>query len=98
VLPGEYVRLQIEDTGRGMTAEVAARAFEPFYTTKGVGAGTGLGLDIAYRIVVGRHGGDIRVVSRPGDTRFQVRLPLQPGGGIEDPERSPEAEEEAPVR
>jgi signal transduction histidine kinase len=58
------------------------RVFEPFYTTKGVGAGVGLGLDISYRIVVGRHGGDIRVVSQPGDTRFEVRLPMEPGGGI----------------
>jgi len=59
-----------------------ARVFEPFYTTKGVGAGVGLGLDVSYRIVVGRHGGDIRVVSEPGDTRFQVRLPLAPGGAV----------------
>jgi hypothetical protein len=49
-------------------------------------------------IVVGRPGGDIRVVSRPGDTRFQVRLPLQSGGGIGEPERPNVAEEEAPVR
>ena len=53
--------------------------FEPFFTTKGVGKGTGLGLSIAYKIVVKRHHGDIRVVSRPGETRFQVRLPV--GGG-----------------
>jgi signal transduction histidine kinase len=95
---GDGVLVEVSDSGPGIPKELQARVFEPFYTTKGVGAGTGLGLDIAYRIVVGRHGGDIRVVSRPGDTRFQVRLPLQPGGGIEDPERSPEAEEEAPVR
>jgi signal transduction histidine kinase len=95
---GDGVLVEVSDSGPGIPKELQARAFEPFYTTKGVGAGTGLGLDIAYRIVVGRHGGDIRVVSRPGDTRFQVRLPLQPGGGIGEPEQSPEAEEEAPVR
>jgi signal transduction histidine kinase len=52
------------------------KIFEPFFTTKPVGQGTGLGLDISYRVIAQRHGGDIRVVSRPGDTRFQVRLPL----------------------
>ena len=52
------------------------RIFEPFFTTKPVGEGTGLGLDISYRIVVNKHHGDIRVQSEPGDTRFQVRLPL----------------------
>ena len=50
--------------------------FEPFFTTKPVGQGTGLGLDVSYRVVVTRHGGDLRVRSEPGDTRFQVRLPL----------------------
>ena len=95
---GDGVLVEVSDSGPGIPEELQARVFEPFYTTKGVGAGTGLGLDIAYRIVVGRHGGDIRVVSKPGDTRFQVRLPLQPGGGIGKPERSVEAEEEAPVR
>ena len=53
------------------------RIFEPFFTTKDVGHGTGLGLDISYRIVVRRHHGDIRVDSSPGDTRFQVRLPVK---------------------
>jgi signal transduction histidine kinase len=95
---GDGVLVEVSDSGPGIPEELQARAFEPFYTTKGVGAETGLGLDIAYRIVVGRHGGDIRVVSKPGDARFQVRLPLQPGGGIGDPERSVEAEEETPVR
>jgi signal transduction histidine kinase len=95
---GDGVLVEVSDSGPGIPEELQARVFEPFYTTKGVGAGTGLGLDIAYRIVVGRHGGDIRVVSKPGDTRFQVRLPLQPGGGIGDPERSVEAEEETPIR
>jgi signal transduction histidine kinase len=52
------------------------RIFEPFSRTKEVGRGTGLGLDISYRIVVRRHHGDIRVQSTPGDTRFQVVLPI----------------------
>ena len=50
---------------------------EPFFTTKPVGQGTGLGLDISWRIVVNRHHGDLRIASSvPGDTRLQVRLPL----------------------
>ena len=52
------------------------RVFEPFFTTKPVGEGTGLGLDISYRIVVNGHGGDITLSSQPGDTRFLVRLPV----------------------
>ncbi len=52
------------------------RIFEPFFTTKPMGEGTGLGLDISFRIVVNKHNGDIRVDSEPGDTRFTVWLPL----------------------
>ncbi|MBD2101219.1 ATP-binding protein [Leptolyngbya sp. FACHB-261] len=70
------VLVEIADDGPGVPAEIQSRIFEPFFTTKGVGEGSGLGLDISYRIVVSRHRGDIRVVSCPGDTRFQVRLPL----------------------
>jgi signal transduction histidine kinase len=72
----EMVLVEICDTGPGVPEELRRRVFEPFFTTKPVGEGTGLGLDISYRIVVNRHGGDIGVVSRPGDTRFQVRLPV----------------------
>jgi signal transduction histidine kinase len=79
---GDGVLVEVGDDGPGVRKDLQARVFEPFYTTKGVGAGVGLGLGISYRIVVGQHGGDIRVVSRSGDTRFQVRLPLEPGGGI----------------
>lgn len=68
--------IEIGDTGPGIPAEVQGRIFEPFFTTKPVGEGTGLGLDISFRIVVNKHGGDIRVESRPGDTRFTVWLPL----------------------
>jgi signal transduction histidine kinase len=70
------VLVEIGDTGPGIPERIRPRIFEPFFTTKPVGEGTGLGLDISYRIVVNGHGGDIRVLSQPGDTRFQVRLPL----------------------
>jgi signal transduction histidine kinase len=69
------VVIDIGDTGVGMSPEVAARAFEAFYTTKDVGQDTGLGLDIAHRIVVERHGGTIMIDSRPGETIVRVRLP-----------------------
>jgi signal transduction histidine kinase len=72
----DRVRVEIGDTGPGVPERLRRRIFEPFFTTKPVGQGTGLGLDISYRIVVGRHGGDLTVESRPGDTRFIVRLPL----------------------
>jgi signal transduction histidine kinase len=72
------VLVEIGDTGPGILPEVQQRIFEPFFTTKPVGEGTGLGLDIAWRIVVNKHHGDIRVESVPGDTRFQVLLPIQP--------------------
>ena len=74
---GDRVLVEVADNGLGVPEELQARVFEPYFTTKGVGAGSGLGLDVSYRIVVGRHGGDIRVVSRPGDTRFQVWLPIE---------------------
>jgi signal transduction histidine kinase len=72
----DRVRVEIGDTGPGVPAELRQRIFEPFFTTKPVGQGTGLGLDISYRIVVARHGGDLTVESEPGNTRFIVRLPL----------------------
>jgi signal transduction histidine kinase len=75
-LDGDRVLVDIGDTGPGIPPEIRQRVFEPFFTTKPVGEGTGLGLDISYRIVVNRHGGDISFTSDPGDTHFQVRLPL----------------------
>jgi signal transduction histidine kinase len=69
--------VEISDNGPGIPEEIQDHIFEPFFTTKDVGKGTGFGLDVSYRIVVGRHGGDIRIVTKPGDTRFQVRLPME---------------------
>jgi signal transduction histidine kinase len=71
----EHVLVEIADTGPGMPAEVQARAFEAFYTTKDVGKGAGLGLDIARRIIVERHHGQITIDSRPGETILRVQLP-----------------------
>jgi len=72
------VLVEISDDGPGIPEAVRERMFEPFFTTKDAGKGTGLGLDISRRVVVDDHGGDIRVESRPGETRFQVRLPVVP--------------------
>jgi signal transduction histidine kinase len=73
---GEFALVEIGDTGPGVAPEIANRIFEPFFTTKPVGQGTGLGLDVSWRVVVSRHHGDLQLRSHPGDTRFQVRLPL----------------------
>ncbi|WDZ87120.1 ATP-binding protein [Micromonospora cathayae] len=68
--------VEVGDTGPGIPEHVRPRIFEPFFTTKPVGEGTGLGLDISYRIVVHKHHGDIQVESAPGATTFRVLLPL----------------------
>ncbi|MEU4607171.1 ATP-binding protein [Kribbella sp. NPDC023972] len=75
---GDRIVVEFTDTGPGMSPEVVARAFEPFYTTKDVGKGTGLGLDIAQRIITEHHGGTITITSHPGETTVSVRLPHQP--------------------
>jgi len=74
----DHDRLLVEfrDTGPGVPQEIRDRIFDPFFTTKPVGEGTGLGLDISWRIVVNKHHGTLQVESEPGDTRFQVLLPL----------------------
>ena len=79
-LVGDHVHIEIGDTGPGIPPEVRNRIFEPFFTTKPVGEGTGLGLDISWRIIVNRHHGDLSVTSSPGDTRFLIKLPLHPPG------------------
>jgi signal transduction histidine kinase len=87
---GELLRVDIRDDGPGISAEIKSRIWEPFFTTKPVGEGTGLGLEVVKRIVVRRHGGTISVTSSPGDTCFTVRLPLNPPapafGATETPE------------
>ncbi|MES1261554.1 MAG: ATP-binding protein, partial [Acidobacteriota bacterium] len=74
---GDDVVVTIGDTGAGIPPEIRDRLFEPFVTSKPAGQGTGLGLETARRIVVNRHQGRISVESKPGDTQFEVRLPLQ---------------------
>lgn len=74
----DWVVLEVADTGQGMTPEVIKRVFDPFYTTKPVGKGTGLGLTISYDMVR-KNGGEISVESTPGSgTCFTVRLPVLP--------------------
>jgi signal transduction histidine kinase len=86
---GDRVLVEVGDTGPGIPEDIKKRIFEPFFSTKPVGEGTGLGLDIAWRIVVNKHHGDLGVESKPGDTRFQVRLP------IEQAQESPRQAQEA---
>jgi signal transduction histidine kinase len=71
------VVVEIADTGPGMPEHVRAHAFEPFFTTKDVGRGTGLGPDVARRVVVERHGGDITIDPGAGGTVVRVRLPFR---------------------
>ncbi|MET9505110.1 ATP-binding protein [Streptomyces sp. NPDC006259] len=73
---GDRLLVEFRDTGPGIPADIRSRIFDPFFTTKPVGEGTGLGLDISWRIVVNKHHGSLQVESAPGDTRFQVLLPL----------------------
>ena len=75
---GPGVVVEIGDDGAGIPAEALPRIFEPYFTTKDTGDGTGLGLYLSHLIVTERHGGSISVESRPGDTRFLIRLPPRP--------------------
>jgi signal transduction histidine kinase len=79
--PG-WLTVSITDHGPGIPADILPRIFEAFFTTKPQGSGTGLGLEIVHRIVTQKFGGTISVTSEPGNTRFEVKLPLS-GNGIE---------------
>ena len=73
-MTSDAIYVEMTDTGPGIDPSICDRIFEPFFTTKPVGEGAGLGLNIAWRIVVNRHGGTLTVRSTPGDTRFTVTL------------------------
>jgi signal transduction histidine kinase len=76
---GDRLQVHITDSGAGISDEVRSRIFEPFFTTKAVGKGTGLGLELARRIVENRHRGSLSFLSTPGQTRFTVCLPILNG-------------------
>jgi signal transduction histidine kinase len=82
----DFLSVAIGDTGPGVPEEIRSRIFEPFFTTKPFGEGTGLGLDISWRIVVNKHHGDVKLESRPGDNWFVVRLPFTEPERLESPE------------
>ena len=73
---GRHLLVEISDSGPGIPPDIQDRIFDPFFTTKAVGKGTGLGLDMARRIIVGQHEGDIQFNSQTGKTSFQVYLPI----------------------
>lgn len=77
---GEWVVVEITDTGSGIPEEIEPYIFDPFYTTKALGQGTGLGLNISRNIVVQKHQGEISVQSQPGKTTFTVKLPIAQDG------------------
>jgi signal transduction histidine kinase len=80
----DMIRVEIGDDGPGIPDEIIDRIFTAFFTTKPFGEGDGLGLDLARRIIVEKHQGDIRVESEPGNTRFVILLPLVAAAPLSD--------------
>jgi predicted CoA-binding protein len=72
----DWIFIEFEDNGPGIPKEIKDKIFTPFFTTKAPGEGTGLGLDISYKIIVEKHHGNIKVYSKPGRTCFKVSLPV----------------------
>ena len=87
---GNYVCIKVIDSGAGIPADVQSRIFEPFYTTKEMGQGSGLGLDAVSRIIHNRHKGMVKVSSEPGRTCFTIFLPIPPASA-ESPQEIKEA-------
>ncbi|HYE10579.1 MAG TPA: ATP-binding protein, partial [Patescibacteria group bacterium] len=72
-----FVCVEIEDDGIGISEEIQSKIFEPFFTTKHIGGGTGLGLSICYDIIVKKHQGEILMHSHPGiGSKFTIKLPI----------------------
>jgi len=72
----QHLVIEIKDSGPGIPENIQSKIFDPFFTTKSLGEGTGLGLNISHNIIVQKHKGEIKVKAKPGETCFQVRLPI----------------------
>jgi PAS domain S-box-containing protein len=95
--PARRIRISVADNGGGMTPDVAARAFEPFYTTKGPGQGTGLGLSMVFGFV-SQSGGEVHIESAPGrGTTVVIDLPQYTGAAARAPHEQQQAQERPPA-
>jgi signal transduction histidine kinase len=74
---GDFVEVSITDTGSGISPEIMNKMFDPFFSTKEIGKGTGMGLDLVLKIMKQRHNGDIKVMSEPGNTTFTMCFPIK---------------------